>query len=183
MLSAFKQYGLLLYNMTKKTTGADEDLHLSIAIKQGDKKAFGRLYDKYAPVLMGLISRVLPDDSDREEMLQTAFLHIWDQIGSFDALGSSFLTWLINITRHLAINKAKSLTAQYQPNQNPVYLHSNKNNENQLFSVSVQKVIFDLVYYKGLTCTEAAAALTMPVEEIKKNIRLAIKSINGEIVV
>lgn len=183
MLAAFKQSGLLLYNMTKKTTGADEDLHLSIAIKQGDKEAFGRLYDKYAPVLMGLISRVLPADSDKEEMLQIAFLHIWDQIGSFDASGSSFLTWLINTTRHLAIDKAKSLPAQNQPNHNSVYTHANKNNDEQHFSGSVQMVIFDLVYYKGLSCTEAAEALTMPVEEIKKNIRLAIKSINGETVV
>ena len=60
--------------MTKKITGIDGDLHLSIAIKQGDKEAFGRLYDKYAPVLMGLINRILPADSDGEEILQTAFI-------------------------------------------------------------------------------------------------------------
>ena len=62
--------------MIKKITGTDGDLYLSITIKQGDKEAFGKLYDKYAPVLMGLINRILPADNDGEEILQTAFLNI-----------------------------------------------------------------------------------------------------------
>ena len=42
--------------------------------------------------------------------------------------------------------------------------------------------IFNFVFYKGLSCTEAAAALKMPVEEVKKYIRLAIKNMNVNVV-
>ena len=41
---------------------------MSIAIKKGDKEAFGSLYDKYALVLMGLINRILSADNDGEEI-------------------------------------------------------------------------------------------------------------------
>ena len=168
--------------MTKKITGTEGDLYLSIAIKKGDKEAFSSLYDKYAPVLMGLINRMLPADHDGEEILQTAFLHIWDQISSFDASKSSFLTWLINITRKLALAKANSLPAENHFYNITVYKHANKNWKEQSFPGSVEMGIFDLVYYKGLSCKEAAAALKMPVEEVKKNIRLAIKNMNVNVV-
>jgi RNA polymerase sigma factor (sigma-70 family) len=168
--------------MTKKITGTEGDLYLSIAIKQGDKEAFGSIYDKYAPVLMGLINRIMPADNDGEEILQTAFLHIWDQISSFDASKSSFLTWLIKITRRLALDKVNSLPAENHSYDNFVYIHANKNDLEQTVLGSVEIGIFNFVYYKGLSCTEAATALKMSVEDVKKNIRLAIKNMNVNVV-
>lgn len=168
--------------MTKKITGTEGDLYLSIAIKQGDKAAFGKLYDKYAPLLLGLIDRILPADSDGEEILQTAFLHIWNQISYFDAARSSFLTWLIKTTRQFALDKAKVLPAENHAYDNSVYVHANKNNAERLVSGSIEMDIFNFVYCKGLSCTAAAAALEMSVEELKNNIRLAIKNMNVNVV-
>ena len=162
--------------MTKTITGAEEDLRLSVAIKEGDKQALGRIYDKYAPVLMGLISRIIPVDSSAEEILQTTFLHTWHQIGSFNASGSSLFTWLMNTARQLAIDKVRSGQVQNPPQHNLVYEHATSNNTEQIIQEPVQKIIFDMVYYKGESCMKAAEALGMPVEEIKKHIRLAIKN-------
>jgi len=168
--------------MTKKITGTEGDLYLSVAIKQGDKEAFGKLYDKYAPVSMGLINRILPADNDGEEILQTVFLHIWHQISCFDASRSSLLIWLIKITRQLALDKGNPLPDENRSYDNPVYLYANKNKEEQPVSESVEMGIFNFVFYKGLRCTEAAAVLKMPVEEVKKYIRLAIKNMNVNVV-
>ena len=168
--------------MTKKITGTEGDLYLSVAIKQGDKEAFGKLYDKYAPVLMGIINRILPADNGGEEILQTAFLHIWHQISCFDASRSSLLTWLIKITRQLALDKGNPLPEENRSYDNPVYLYANKNKEEQPVSESVEMGIFNFVFYKGLSCTEAAAALKMPVEEVKIYIRQAIKNMNVNVV-
>ncbi len=163
--------------MTKTITGAEEDLRLSVAIKEGDKQALGRVYDKYAPALMGLISRIIPVDSIAEEILQTTFLHTWHQIGSFNASGRPLFTWLMNIARQLAIDKVRSGQVQNPPQHNLVYEHATSNYTEQIIPEEpVQKIIFDMVYYKGESCVKAAEALGMPVEEIKKHVRLAIKN-------
>ncbi len=166
--------------MTSNIAGADEDHRLAVAINQGNQQALSMLYDKYAPALMGIIRRIVHTDSMAEEILQTTFLHIWSQIGSFNASERSFFAWLLHIARNKALNKASIEQLKNPRGNNTVYEHADNNNEEQSFLEPVQKHIFDLVYYKGLSCAEAAAALKIPVEELRKNIRLAIKNMNGQ---
>jgi DNA-directed RNA polymerase specialized sigma24 family protein len=165
--------------MTKTITRAEEDLRLSVAIKQGDNQALERVYDKYAPVVMGLISRIIPVESSAEEILQATFLHTWHQIDSFAASGSSLFTWLMNIARKLAIDKVRSGLVQNPPQHNLVYLYATTNDTELINPEPVQNTIFDMVYYKGESYLKTAEALGMPVEEIKKHIRLAIKNMTS----
>jgi RNA polymerase sigma-70 factor (ECF subfamily) len=163
--------------MTNNIKQADEDLCLAIAIKQGDQQALGIVYDKYAPVLLGLICRIVPAKDIAEEILQTAFLHFWQQVSSFEGTKYSLLSWMINITRQLALGKAKSLQMETPAPVISVYEQTSNNSENvETISGAVQNVIFDLVYYKGLSCAEAATVLKIPVDALKKNIRMAIKN-------
>ena len=162
--------------MTKTITGAEEDLRLSVAIKEGNKQALGRVYDKYAPILMGFISRIMPVDSSAEEILQTTFLHTWHQTGSFNASGSSLFTWLMNTARQLANDKIRLGQVQNPNQHNLVYEHATSNHIEQIILEPVQKIIFNRVYYKGESCMMAAEALGMSVDDIKKHIRLAIKN-------
>lgn len=165
--------------MTANTGSADEDNQLVIAIKKGDQQAFEVLYGKYAPALMGLISRILNNDKPAGEILQTSFLAIWDQIGSFDAGKSSLLMWLTCIARNAALDKVKLEQLKNPGRCNNVYGHKIENNDQQLFPEPLYKTVFNLVYFKGFSCHEAAALLKIPVEELRKNIRLAIKNMNG----
>ena len=80
------------------------------------------------------------------------------------------------------MDKANSLPAENHSYDNPVCIHANKNKEEQPVSESVEMRIFNFVFYKRLSCIEAAAALKMPIEEVKKNIRLAIKNMNVNVV-
>ena len=164
--------------MTRNLGSADEDDRLVIAIKKGDQKAFEMLYDNYAPVLMGLICRIVNDNNLAGEILQTSFLHIWNQINSFDAGKGSLLMWLISIARNAAIDKVKSEQLKNLRSNNNVGEHIIDNNDKQLFREPFYKTIFEMVYFKGLSCKEAAAVFKIPVEELRKNIRLAIKNMN-----
>ena len=168
--------------MKKTITGADEDLRLSVAIRHGDKQALGMLYDKYAPALMGFISRVVPAPSIAEEILQTTFMHAWHHVGSFNASGSSLFTWLMNTARQLAIDKGRLGQVQNLSQSNLVYEHANSNGAGTIIPEPVQNMIFNRVYYKGESCTKIAGELGIPVEEIKKQIRLVIKTMASEIV-
>ena len=165
--------------MTRNLSNADEDDRLVIALKKGDQKAFELLYNKYAPVLMGLVCRIVNDNNLAGEILQTSFLNIWNQINSFDAGKGSLLMWLISIARNTAFEKVKSEQLKNLGSNNNVGEHITDNNDKQLFPEPFCKTIFEMVYFKGLSCKEAAAVLKIPVEELRKNIRLAIKNMNG----
>ena len=165
--------------MIKNNPGADEDILLVGAICKGDQQALGKLYDKYAPALMGIISRIVPTDIIADEILQQVFQHLWNEAGLFDASRNSVFTWLINIARHAAIDKARSEQLKKNTALHKVYTNSNNKNDTANHTVPVEMQLFELVYYKGLTCAEAATVQQLPAEEIKNHIRLAIKKLVG----
>ena len=56
---------------------AEEQLLLE-KIRKRDGAAMRRLFDGCAPVLMGLVSRYIPDKDDAQDVLQTSFISIFD---------------------------------------------------------------------------------------------------------
>jgi RNA polymerase sigma-70 factor (ECF subfamily) len=163
--------------MVKDIARHNEDLNLSCAVKKGDREAFGKIYDQYAPLLNGVIIRVVKTESIAEEILQATFLHIWNQIHTFEASQHSLLIWMMQIARRLAVDtinvaKEKNLLAD-----KPVYDGARIKYNHLAAGEAVEMVIFDLVYNKGLSCREAAATMQMSEDDIKINIRLALKSL------
>ena len=73
-----------------------------------DKSAFKYLYEHYAGALYGVVSRIIQKEEVAEEVLQDAFLKIWDKIGNYDSAKGKLFTWMLNLTRNLAIDKMRS---------------------------------------------------------------------------
>jgi len=92
--------------MRKENSPGTEDRDLVIAAGRGNREAFGRLYDKYAASLMGIISRTVECGTSAEQILQSTFLHILKEIELFDASKNSFFTCLLTIARQQVIAKA-----------------------------------------------------------------------------
>ncbi len=127
---------------------------------------------------MGIINRIVHDKEIAEEILKTTFLKIWDQINSFDASKNSLFTWLMNISRYTALEELRSAQLKNPQLTDSVYKQAiNSNDDDHSFDMALQKTAFDLIYYKGLSCMEAAAKLNVSVEELKINIRIAIKNL------
>lgn len=162
--------------MTKNKSKADEDKELAAAVKQGDRQALSTLYDKYAPALLGIISRIVKRGSDAEEILQTSFLHTWNHSGSFLATERSFFTWLLPIARCQLLEKVKPEHVKNPGNPNSVYSGADNNLAEKSNPASVQQRIFDLLYYQGLSCAATAEQLAIPVDDIGKNFRMALKN-------
>ena len=85
-----------------------EDLQL---VAEGDKRAFARLYDAWAPTLFALIRCVLKDRAQAEEVLQDTFLHVWRRAPSYDPGRGSVRAWLTTIARRRAIDRVRSAQA------------------------------------------------------------------------
>src|SRR5215471_14165696 len=53
-------------------------------IARGDREAFGRFYDAFAGLALGLIRRILRDPAAAEEVLQEVFWQIWREAARYD---------------------------------------------------------------------------------------------------
>ncbi|MGH7805828.1 MAG: sigma factor, partial [Candidatus Binatia bacterium] len=53
------------------------DGELLSAMAEGDDRALGALYDRHAPILLGLILRIIRGRSEAEDVLQEVFLQAW----------------------------------------------------------------------------------------------------------
>jgi RNA polymerase sigma factor (sigma-70 family) len=82
---------------------------LAFVRDQRDESAFGRLYDIYSPILYRICIVILKDESEAQEALQDAFVHLWERPGGFDPARGKLYTWLCLVTRSKAIDRLRSL--------------------------------------------------------------------------
>ena len=80
----------------------------------GDRIAFSSLYDATSAKLFGVCLRVLNNRAEAEEVLQEAYVRIWQKADSYAANGYSPMTWLITVTRNLAIDRLRARKAPTQ---------------------------------------------------------------------
>ncbi|NOU25917.1 MAG: RNA polymerase sigma factor RpoE [Methylotenera sp.] len=86
------------------STGNREiDHELVLRAQRGDKRAFGMLVDKYQRKLARLLSRMVRDQSEIEDIVQDTFIKAYRALPNFRG-DSAFYTWLYRI----GINTAKN---------------------------------------------------------------------------
>ena len=169
------------------------DEELIRKIKNGEKEGISLLYDRYARLLLGVVTRIIGDKETAEDILQEVFVKVWKNIGQYDSQKSKFYTWLINISRNTALDKTKTRYFQHSDkiqSFNPV-VHTNKGEEKgeavtpaELIDVQdhVAKLdkeyreVLDMVYFNGYTQNETAKKLNIPLGTVKTRIRKGLKA-------
>ena len=75
---------------------------------QGDRAAFRRVYDATSAKLFGVCIRILHDRQLAEDVLQDAYVSVWNRASSFDPTRASPITWLATIARNRSIDRLRS---------------------------------------------------------------------------
>lgn len=70
----------------------------------GDRRALRRLYDEEAGRLMSVAQRVVRRRELAEEVVQEAFIQIWQKAATFDGSLGSARAWIYTIVRNRALN-------------------------------------------------------------------------------
>lgn len=168
---------------------SEEDL--VALLRTQDRRAVSVLYDKYSVALYGVIIKIVKVDEVAEDVLQEAFVKIWSTFNSYDATKGRLYTWMLNVTKNLAIDKIRSKqhrvdskmleidkgAARYIPNTGgfrPEHIGL-KEMTNQLGED--QRKIIDMMYFGGFTQTEIADELNIPLGTVKTRARSAIKQL------
>ncbi|MFE0464095.1 sigma-70 family RNA polymerase sigma factor [Kitasatospora sp. NPDC058965] len=74
----------------------------------GDREAFGRLYQQYAPTVRRYLSRKAADPPAVEDLTSETFLRALRRIDTFSWQGRDFGAWLVTIARNLLIDHLRS---------------------------------------------------------------------------
>ena len=77
-------------------------------VQQGDRDAFGLLYDAISPTVFGTIRRVLRDPAMSEEVTQEVFVEIWRTAPRFDRARAGVSTWATTMARRRAIDRVRA---------------------------------------------------------------------------
>ncbi|KAB2968393.1 MAG: sigma-70 family RNA polymerase sigma factor, partial [Thermoanaerobaculia bacterium] len=87
---------------------ATDDLALLRRVAVREEAALTELYDRYAPLLLAVVRRILGAAAEAEEVLQEAFFQAWLQADRYDPSRSSVSTWLVLIARSRALDRLRA---------------------------------------------------------------------------
>lgn len=104
LVENIEESGKLTQVTASPATGTREiDYELVQLAQRGDKRAFGMLVEKYQRKLSRLLSRMIRDQAEIEDVVQESFIKAYRALPNFRG-DSAFYTWLYRI----GINTAKN---------------------------------------------------------------------------
>ncbi len=86
----------------------DELSYLLARTALRDQKAFALLYERTSAKLFGVCLRILKTPSDAEEVLQEAYIKIWQNAGRYDTQVARPITWLATIARNQSLDRLRT---------------------------------------------------------------------------
>lgn len=165
---------------------------LVIAIRNREKAGAEALYEMYSSSLYGVIYRVVQHEEIAEDLLQDTFLRIWNSFSSYDSSKGRLFTWMVNIARNISIDKIRSKdfrnsskTEDIENNVLTIEMQTGNTLNPEVMGLKElvaklkpeQKIVLDLVYFRGFTHAEVSEELEIPLGTVKTRLRNAIISL------
>jgi RNA polymerase sigma-70 factor, ECF subfamily len=164
--------------------GAGDRLtELLIRIAARDAAAFAALYKQTNAKLYGVVARILTRGDVAADVLQEAYVRIWEKAGEFDPLKGSPLAWMATIARNRALDEVRrvrpvSLEDQpegFEPAAEEIDpLAARERSEGLAALVDCLKALDEekraivlLAYYRGVSREALAKRFGRPVPTIK----------------
>lgn len=144
----------------------DVDAELVARVQNGDKKAFDLLVLKYQRKIMRLLSRMIRDPAETEDVAQEAFIKAYRALPQFRG-DSAFYTWLYRI----AINTARNWLATNK--RRPSSSSSIENEEGETFD-ETENLTDHSTPESELASREIAQTVNKAIEDLPEELRNAI---------
>lgn len=179
--------------MSRPIAGCDrlDDSELLRKTARGDDSSLAELQRRYSGVLMATAFRVLNNAKDAEEVVQEAFVQIWEKASVYDSRRGKPLTWAMTLTRNKAIDRLRRVQRRNR-------LHDDIEQEAQIWDrvaeidssdeavahetqamvrsaviqlSDAQRRAIELAFFGGLTQHQIAEQLSEPLGTVKARIR------------
>jgi RNA polymerase sigma-70 factor (ECF subfamily) len=156
-----------------------------------DRVAFRRLYDRQAARLHGIALRITRQPGLAADAVHETFLALWQHAGSFDPARGSAEAWLTSIARYRALDIARRRAREVTGLELPEAADPEPDALAQLTggaeATALRRCLEALApdrrrlvvaaFVDGLSHTELAKALAMPLGTVKSTIRRALATL------
>jgi RNA polymerase sigma-70 factor (ECF subfamily) len=158
----------------------------------GDVEAFRVLFDTYAPRVKSYMLRQGADPATAEELAQETLLAVWRKAALYSDEKGSATTWIFTIARNLRIDRLrKEVVWQPLPENNDERPSEDPAPDEELSErergarvramlaelPADQSEVVNLAFIEGLSHSEIAARLGLPLGTVKSRMRLAYQKI------
>src|SRR5579884_2988186 len=152
----------------------------------GDRSAFEKLYRRYARPVFGLALRRLGDRGRAEEAVQETFASIWRSAGTYRPERGPGAPWLYGVARNAIVDRSR---ARHEP---PAEIPDEPSPEPGPSDLAEQswvswrmhraleelndreREVISLAYWSGLSQSEVAEFLGIPLGTVKTRTRAAL---------
>ncbi|GAC1470528.1 MAG: sigma-70 family RNA polymerase sigma factor [Candidatus Dormibacteraceae bacterium] len=173
------------------------DPDLAARLAAGSQDALGELYDRYGRLAYSVALRVLGDAGRAEDVVQDAFLKLWNNAARFDVTKGSLRTWLITAVRNRSIDTLRGRGAhERQERELKPELQASGPASDPWRDVSLsleqtairealnslpaeQRQAVELAYFGGYSHAEIANMAGVPLSTVKGRMRLALEKLSS----
>ena len=170
------------------------DSALLEAMQVGQVEALQEIYRRYGRFVYSLALRILGTAEEAEDLTQDIFLKLW-QKNSYRADRGSLGTYLTLVTRSRAIDRVRSSGARYRlmrrwdtasaavsPDNTPLEQatlgeQSQRVREALEELAQPEKEVLEIAYYEGLSQSQIARRLDIPLGTVKSRSRQALRKL------
>lgn len=180
------------------TLSAATDEALMKAITDRHQTALRELYKRYGKTLKAVVSHVVHEDAEADDVLQEIFLQIWKEAANYSPHAGKPLGWVVTLARRRAIDRLRRRQAycrakdrfeshiEQQPEswvQNRIdddLIRSDMRRflERQMKTLpTYQREAIALSFFEGLSHREIAARTQTPLGTVKTRLELGLRKL------
>ena len=158
------------------------------ASARGDDQSFAQLYDVTSGRVYGIVWRVLRSPDHAAEVTQEVYTEVWRQAARFDASKGTVLAWIATMAHRRAVDRVRSVTREVARDEHYAVSGSTREVDHVWEGVEqrmeaarvrkgldsltpIQREALTLAYFGGLTQTEIAERLKLPLGTVKTRVR------------
>jgi RNA polymerase sigma-70 factor (ECF subfamily) len=168
-----------------QAAGASDD-ELILRTGSGDRAAFELLYRRYARSVFGLALRRLGDRSRAEDAVQETFASIWRSAKSYKPERGPGAPWLYAVARNAIVDRsrARAEPPMEAPDEATLEAGPPEQTEQNWVAWRVHRAleelperereVVSLAYWSGLSQSEVAQFLDIPLGTVKTRTRAAL---------
>lgn len=176
---------------------ADEELML--LVQEGRADAFEVVYDRHADAAFSLAWRICGRRAAAEDVTQEAFLSLWRSGARYDPQRASVRTWVLGIVHNRAIDHLRRTAVRDRgrsgdeeavervPAPERTEIEIARRDEAREVRDALSRLpeeqarVIELAYFGGLTHSEIASALALPMGTVKGRMRLGLAKLRMEL--
>ena len=167
----------------------------------GNEQALGAFYDRWHPLVHGVVLRVLRSADDVEDVVEETFWQAWRQAGRYESARGAVQTWILTIARSRALdrvrltNRRREESIDGENGEQVLQLATDSDPSMDAESAERRKLVvaamadlpgeqreaLELGYFGGLSQSEIADRTGQPLGTIKTRMRLAMQKLRSSL--